>query len=55
MTHKNRDIKQYEYSVLCIIRTQKIHVNWVELYLNRVVERANWLGHTLYQSAPDGR
>ena len=21
----------------------KIHENWVELYLNRVVERANWL------------
>ena len=48
-------IHKYIYSALCIIRTQKIRENLVELYQNRIIERANWPWHTVYQSASDGR
>ena len=38
------------YSALCIIRTQKIRENRVELYQNRIKERANWPGHSVVYS-----
>ena len=33
-----RNSSKTKYSALCVIRTRKIHENWVELYQNQTTE-----------------